>query len=383
MSPFEKQELLDNFGPLGQAALARSHVLLVGVGGLGCACAQQLVAMGVGRLTLVDGDQVSRSNLSRQVLYRADDVGKNKAEVASVFLSQLAPGCRIEAVPEFLSPQLCERLFLAVDLVVDASDNFETKFLVNAAAARFQKPVIWANAQKWEGQVASFDARRGPCYQCLLPNRPSNGAAGSCNEIGVLGAVPNALGVYQAVESVKALCEIFEVPKVPRPRWGELLSLSFRDLSSFKTQVKKNASCPVCSLPAHEIKLVPVSAAGCETSSAEASLPCRSIRELREGSETCFLIDVREDEERDVCAVPGAYGLALSRLRTSPDEELLAMRVKLKLDGVEHEPEPLLAFFCKSGKRSREALGILQRASKDGLPRACVLKEGAQELSET
>ncbi len=360
---YERQILLDNFGVKGQLALSQAEVVVVGLGGLGCAAAQQLAVMGVGRLVLVDGDQVSASNLSRQILFGASDIGSPKVVVAKRALNILRPECKITTVPEFLNADLCEKLFLRAKVVVDATDNFDAKFLINAAGAKFAVPVVWANAQKWEGQLAVFDARRGACYQCLLPKFPKN-RSGDCNEVGVLGVVPNIVGCMQALECVKVICEAEKITEVPSPSWGELQSYSFRDSSFFKTSIIRNEDCPVCRVNSKEIILPIIGTPKCGW---EGQYPVLSAQNVLARSTFC-LIDARERDEIEALPVKGALVLPLSEI----EADIKGAITKLQL-------EKLNALFCKSGKRSRKAFDMI---NQQAIPRnkLVVLDEGAGTL---
>lgn len=344
MSFYQKQILLDNFGADGQAVLARARVLVVGAGGLGCAVLQQLAAMGVGHLIVVDGDQVSASNLSRQILYREDDVGSPKVSAAQRALRRLRPSCGVEVVAEYLSAELCEPLFNRVDVVVDATDNFGSKFLINAAALKFGRPLVWANAQKWEGQLAVFDSKGGPCYRCFLPEEPAIGG-GECNETGVLGAVPNVLGCLQAIEVVKVLCHRAGVLRAPEPHWGELLSYSFRDSSFFKTKVVARPNCKVCAVAPDEIILPAPPVESCQGLNL---ITLAALKSAALGGQRYVLVDVREADEITAEPVEGAVAWPLSSLEAN-----------LYGTALKFEESVTYAFFCKSGKRSARAVQLL------------------------
>ncbi len=360
---YERQILLDNFGVKGQLALSQAEVVIVGIGGLGCAAAQQLAVMGVRRLVLVDGDQVSASNLSRQILFNTSDTGTPKVVAAKRALNTLRAECEITPVPEFLNANLCEDLFLRAKVVVDATDNFDAKLLINAAGAKFGVPVVWANAQKWEGQLAVFDVRRGACYQCLLPKFPKS-RGGDCNEVGVLGVVPNIIGCMQALECVKVICEAAKIAEVPSPSWGELQSYSFRDSSFFKTRITRNEDCPVCSVNPKEITLPVIGTPKC---GREDQYPMLSAQNVLARSKFC-LVDVRERDEIEALPVKGALALPLSEIEANIGESV----AKLEL-------EKLNALFCKSGKRSRKAFDLIARQA---IPRnkLVILDEDAETL---
>lgn len=363
-SLYERQTLLDNFGAEGQEALAQAEVIVVGLGGLGCAAAQQLVSMGVGRLILVDGDIVSASNLSRQVLYNPSDIGRPKVVAAQNTLNAMRPECKITALQQFLNPAVCTKLFPKVKVVVDATDNFDAKLLINAAGVKFGVPIVWANAQKWEGQLACFDARKGPCYRCLLPIKPSS-PGGDCNEVGVLGVVPNIIGALQALECVKIICEIAGITSVPKPIWGELQSFSFRDAAFFKTKVRRDPECSDCSQAAGKINLPEIAPPTC---GLEKEYPVFPVSELKDFGQLC-LVDVRERAEVEALPVNGALLLPLSELKANMPKAM---------DRIEAGKR--YALFCKSGKRSRMAFDLI---SQEGISAEnfLILQENAETLA--
>lgn len=362
---YERQILLDNFGAGGQLALSQAEVVIVGLGGLGCAAAQQLTVMGVGRLILVDGDEVSASNLSRQILFSVTDIGTPKVLAAKRALNALRAECEITTVNEFLNKDLCKKLFLRANVIVDATDNFDAKFLINAAGAKFSVPVIWGNAQKWEGQVAVFDAQRGACYQCFISRTPKS-RSGDCNEVGVLGVVPNIIGCMQALECVKVICERARVEDVPKPAWGELQSYSFRDATFFKTRISRNEECPICRMNPKEIVLPNVGTTSC---GKEDQYPVLSAQNVFSRDPFC-LVDVRERDEIEALPVKGALELPLSEIEENTEKAAASL-----------DPEKLNALFCKSGKRSRKAFDLI---SKLGIPGSnlVVLDENAEKLAK-
>lgn len=236
---------LREIGGPGQARLKRARVLVVGAGGLGSPVLMYLAAAGVGRLTIVDDDQVSRSNLQRQVVHAEDRVGLAKVDSARIGLAGLNPYVAVEPVPQRLDVGSAARLVTGHDLVIDACDNLETRHVLNAACTAQGVPLLSGAISQWEGQVTLYDPARGaPCFACLFPVIPAPGLAPDCAEAGVMGALPGILGAIMAAEAIK---EIAGAGRGLRGRlhihdalWGE----------SREIAVRRDAHCPVCG-PVH------------------------------------------------------------------------------------------------------------------------------------
>ncbi len=238
---YSRQILLPEIGVEGQARLARARVLVVGLGGLGCPAATYLAASGVGTLVVADADRVELSNLQRQVLYADADQGRLKVEAAGDRLRALNPELRVEAWPRRLDPGSLDQVVGGVDLVLDASDNFATRFAVNRACFRARRPLVSAAVIRMEGQVSvfRFDRGTGPCYRCLYAEGPEEPPA-PCSESGVLGSVAGMLGALQATEAVKTLLDIGETLH------GRLLLLDALRMEWRSLSLPPDPDCPVC-----------------------------------------------------------------------------------------------------------------------------------------
>ena len=250
LSPDERERYgrhlsVPEVGEAGQARLLQSRVLLVGAGGLGSPAAFYLAAAGVGRLGIVDDDVVDRSNLQRQILHTDDRVGRPKVESARRTLEALNPGVEIEAIAERLAPDNVERIFDGYDVVVDGTDNFPTRYLVNDACVKLGIPNVHGSVYRFEGQVSVFWPGRekdpGPCYRCLYPSPPPPELAPSCAEAGVLGVLPGVVGLLQAVETVKVLLGIGE------PLVGRLLQYDALQAGFHKLRMERDPACRHCS----------------------------------------------------------------------------------------------------------------------------------------
>jgi molybdopterin/thiamine biosynthesis adenylyltransferase/rhodanese-related sulfurtransferase len=235
---------LPQVGREGQEKLLRSRIVLVGAGGLGSPAAFYLAAAGVGRLRLVDHDRVDRSNLQRQILHRDDGIGELKVDSAARALSALNPGIRIETVPERLSADNVVSLIADADVVIDGTDNFPARYLLNDACLLAGKPLLYGAVHRFEGQVSLFDAgrRRGeaPCYRCLFPEPPTAEEAPNCAEAGVLGVLPGVIGLLQATEAIKLLLGIGDSLA------GRLLHFDALGMRFRETRLKADPDCPTC-----------------------------------------------------------------------------------------------------------------------------------------
>jgi len=237
---YSRHVIMDDVGPAGQQALLEGAVLVVGAGGLGSPVLQYLAAAGVGRLGIADGDEVELSNLQRQVVHGTDDVGRPKAESAAETVAALNPDVTVERHPERVTAETAAELVADYDVVVDASDNFPTRFLLNDACVLAAVPLVHGAIYRFEGQATTVPAGGGPCYRCLFPAAPPDGTIPDCAEAGVLGVLPGTIGAIQATEAVKLLLGVGD------PLAGRLLVYDARDLTAETVPLAADPDCPVC-----------------------------------------------------------------------------------------------------------------------------------------
>jgi len=236
---YSRHVIMDDVGPSGQAALLDASVLVVGAGGLGSPVLQYLAAAGIGRLGIVDDDVVERSNLQRQVLHTDDDVGRPKVDSAREFVADRNPDVTVDTYETRLTRDNADELIADYDLVVDASDNFGTRYLVNDACTLAGTPVSHGAIYRFEGQVTTFSGE-GPCYRCLFPSAPPEGAVPDCATAGVLGVLPGTIGCFQATEVVKWFLDEGESLD------GRLLVYDASEMSVDEVPIAPNPDCPVC-----------------------------------------------------------------------------------------------------------------------------------------
>lgn len=328
---YSRHFLLSEVGAAGQLALRRSRVALIGCGGLGSPAALYLAAAGVGHLRLIEHDRVDLSNLQRQILFSETDVGQTKIEAATLRLRALNSGITIEPRAEKLTAANALGLLGEADLVLDGSDNFATRYLVNDSCVKLGTPLVSASVLRFEGHLGVFNYRGGPCYRCLFQEAPPAGFAPSCAEAGVLGVVPGILGTLQANEALKVLLGI------GRPLSGQFLSIDVlgNDFQTF--QYDKNPTCAVCSKPREQIVIK-------DEIEVCAPTPNITARELATVLPRIFLLDVREPSEAAICRIPGSVLIPLAELAA-------------RLSELPRDRE--IVVHCKSGRRSAQAAALL------------------------
>ncbi|MGA9839682.1 MAG: molybdopterin-synthase adenylyltransferase MoeB [Thermoplasmata archaeon] len=342
---YSRHLLLPEVGVAGQKRLRRSKVLLVGAGGLGAPTALYLAAAGVGEIGVVDFDEVDLSNLQRQVLYTTSDLGRPKLDAAKDRLEALNPEVRVVPISGRLTSENALETIRRFDVVVDGTDNFPTRYLVNDACVLLGKPNVYGSIYRFEGQASVFDARTGPCYRCLYPEPPPPDLVPSCAEAGVLGVLPGLIGIIQATETVKLLLGTGE-PLVGRLLLYDALAMRFREL-----KLRKNPSCVICSPNAPQKGLVDYPAF-CGVPAAAANiagdgLPEVSPETLRDelaSSDPPMLLDVREPNEWDIVHLEGAHLIPRGELPDRLNELTGARR---------------LVVYCRTGGRSSQATRLL------------------------
>lgn len=297
---YKRQTVLPEIGEAGQKRINAASVLVIGAGGLGCPVLLYLAAAGVGHIGIVDYDHVDETNLQRQVLFNTDDIGTNKAQAAAAHLRALNPDIDIEVFPVELDHTNVEDLFVRFDLVIDGTDNFAAKFLINDAAVKTATPFIYGSILGFDGQVSVFGAPDGPCYRCLFPE-PPKGHIPNCAQAGVIGAVAGMIGTVQAMEAIKMIAphESFQ------PLVGRLLTVDMHSMDNRVLMLSKNPDCFVCSKNKEEITL--------EYKSTICGIIPEIMPDQVRGGDA-LLIDVRERDEWDAGHIDGADHIALSWL---------------------------------------------------------------------
>lgn len=331
---------LAEVGVEGQRKLRQARVLLIGAGGLGSPAALYLAAAGVGTLGIVDDDLVDLTNLQRQILHGTTDLGRPKVDSAAERLTELNPHARIERYQTRLTSGNALELFRDFDLVVDGSDNFPTRYLVNDAAVLAGRPVVYGSILRFEGQVSVFGLPGGPCYRCLHPEPPSAALIPSCAEAGVLGVVPGIIGSLQALEALKLLLG------VGTPLAGRLLHLDGLAMRWQELAVERDPACVICGDHPEQRALIDY-AAFCGLAPAaptSAEISAVELAERLRGDLAVVLVDVREPWEWEIARIPGSVLIPLSSLEDRVGDV---------------PPSGLVITICHHGIRSLRARELL------------------------
>jgi len=359
---YSRHLIIPEVGVEGQRRLKDARVLMVGAGGLGSPIGLYLAAAGVGRLGIVEFDVVDETNLQRQILHGTKDVGRKKVDSARDRIRDANPHVEVVAHETRLTSENALEIVREYDLVVDGTDNFATRYLVNDACVLLGKPNVYGSIFRFEGQSTVFCTKDGPCYRCLYPQPPPPGLVPSCAEGGVLGILPGLVGVIQATETVKLLAGIGE-PLVGRLLLVDALSMQFRTV-----RLRKDPRCPACGT--REITRLVDYEQFCgirggedETTGVPALTPSDLAARLQRGDDL-DLVDVREPHEWDICRIEGARLAPLSSFAE-------ALRT---LDSARD-----VVLYCKSGARSAKAARQLQAA---GFKRVWNLAGGILRWSE-
>jgi adenylyltransferase/sulfurtransferase len=347
---YSRHLIMPEVGVEGQKRLKASAVLLVGAGGLGSPLGLYLAAAGVGRLGLIDFDVVDFSNLQRQVLHGTPDVGRPKLHSARDRLRAINPDVQLDLYEARLTSANALELFRPYDLVIDGTDNFATRYLVNDACVLLGKPNVYGSIFRFDGQASVFYPGRGPCYRCLYPEPPPPGEVPSCAEGGVLGILPGLVGCIQATEAVKLLLGQ-GTPLIGRLLLYDALQMSFREF-----KVRRNPKCPMCGDQPTIKALIDYEqfcgVRGQETPApaaagpAPAELTVEELKRRLDRKEDVFILDVRNPEEFQICRIPGSVLIPLPALPQRFGE----------LDRGRE-----LIVHCKSGMRSQKAIQFLRQ----------------------
>ena len=344
---YSRHLIMPEVGMEGQLKLKKAKVLCIGTGGLGAPLGLYLAAAGVGRIGLVDFDTVDFTNLQRQVLFGTSDVGRPKITAAADRLRNLNPEIQIDAYEAQLTSENALELFKDYDIIVDGTDNFPTRYLVNDACVILGKPNVYGSIFRFEGQITVFGYPDGPCYRCLYPEPPPPGLVPSCAEGGVLGVLPGIVGTIQAAETLKLIIGKGQ-PLVGRLLLFDALAMKFREL-----KLRKNPDCPVCGTHPTVTKLIDYvqfcGIRGEEAPTTVTNIPEITPRDLKsrlDKGDDLYILDVREPHEYDICNLNG-HLIPLGELPQRVHE----------LDSSRE-----IVAHCRSGKRSADAVDFLQKA---------------------
>lgn len=333
---YSRHLILPEIGVEGQERLKQAKVLMIGAGGLGCPVLQYLTAAGVGTIGIVDDDVVNESNLQRQILFGVQDIGKKKVVVAAEKLAAQNPFVNFKSYTERITAENAEQLISEFDLVIDGSDNFTTRYLVNDVCVSLDKPLVFGSIHKFEGQVSVFNYLGGPTYRCLYPEPSAPEDMPNCSETGVLGVLPGMIGLYMANEVIKAICKIGQVLS------GKLLVLNALENTVDMFTVARTATATI--LPKFSAPVV-----SCVPTVQEISL--KELERWMSVDKDVYLVDVREPYEYEINNVGGInlpLGVLQDHLTTFPEDKKIV-------------------FCCQTGKRSMFAANLLKSSAFNGV----------------
>ena len=341
---YSRHLIIPEFGMQGQRRLKQASVLCIGTGGLGSPLTLYLAAAGIGRLGLVDFDVVDATNLQRQILHGTRDIGRSKLDSARDAIHDINPHVHVDTYNTRISAENAMDLIAPYDLVVDGTDNFPTRYLVNDACVLLGKPNVYGSIFRFDGQASFFHAAQGPCYRCLYPEPPPPGLVPSCAEGGVLGILPGIIGVIQATEAIKWLTGIGE------PLIGRLLSFNALSMTFREFKLRKDPDCPLCGEKPTITGLIDYEqfcgiGGGATLLSSEEEVTPRELNAELKAGQPILLLDVREPHEYDICKLEDSTLIPLGQLETRMGE----------LDR-----EANVVVYCRSGGRSAQAAKLLE-----------------------
>jgi len=337
---YSRHLILPEVGMAGQLKLKQAKVAMVGAGGLGAPLGLYLAAAGIGRIGIVDFDVVDASNLQRQVIHGTRDIGRKKLDSAADRMRDINPHIQIDKFDTGLSSENALEILRDYDLVVDGTDNFPTRYLVNDACVLLKKPNVYGSIFRFEGQATVFAYEDGPCYRCLYPEPPPPGLVPSCAEGGVLGILPGIIGVVQATEAVKIILGIGETLK-GRLLLYDALGMRFREL-----KLRRDKECPVCGDHPTVKKLIDYQEfCGVKPVSVTDPIDVIEVKKKQDSGEKFLLLDVREPHEYQIARIPGSTLIPLGQLPA-------------RLGELDKNAE--IVAHCKMGGRSQQAVDLMK-----------------------
>ena len=370
---YSRHIIMPEVGIEGQQKLKAASVLLIGTGGLGSPTALYLAAAGIGRIGLVDYDVVDESNLQRQIIHGISTVGINKIDSAERRMKDLNPDITIDKYNVPLTSENALELFEPYDVIIDGTDNFPTRYLVNDACVRLGKPNVYGSIFRFEGQLSVFYAEEGPCYRCMFPEPPPPGLVPSCAEGGVLGILPGTIGTLQATEAIKLIVGIGQ------PMVGRMLLYDALDMTFNTIKLRKDPNCPVCSIAAEDVELIDYeqfcgmpahdhsnfSMSNDEEYDGMHEISVDELKQKLDAHEDIVVLDVREPHEWEIAAIDGTVRIPKGDVQAAKNA-VLAGRSRPEETVLDQIPQDrTVVVHCRSGKRSADTIQYLLEAGYD------------------
>lgn len=365
---YSRHIIMPEVGLEGQQKLKASSVLLIGTGGLGSPLALYLAAAGIGRIGLVDYDVVDDSNLQRQIIHGQSTIGLSKLDSAETRIHDLNPYALIDKYNVPLTSENALEIFEPYDVIIDGTDNFPTRYLVNDACVKLGKPNVYGSIFRFEGQLSVFHAQEGPCYRCMFPTPPPPGLVPSCAEGGVLGVLPGTVGTLQATEALKLILGIGD------PMIGRMLLYDALEMSFTTIKIRKNPNCPVCSIPAEEVELIDYEQF-CGMPAHDKSefgrndkegnqveeITVSTLKQRLDAGEDLLILDVRNPQEWEISQLEGALFIPKPEIEAAVNDVLAGRKPREATVLAQIPDDREIIVHCRSGVRSADSIHFLQQ----------------------
>ncbi len=370
---YSRHLIMPEVGIEGQKKLKAASVLLIGTGGLGSPLALYLAAAGIGRIGLVDYDVVDETNLQRQVIHGESSVGILKIDSAEKRMKDINPYLQVDKYNVPLTSENAIELLTPYDVIIDGTDNFPTRYLVNDACVKLGKPNVYGSIFRFEGQLSVFYAKEGPCYRCMFPEPPPPGLVPSCAEGGVLGILPGTIGTLQATEAIKLILGIGE------PMIGKMLLYDALEMSFTKLKVRKNPNCPVCGIPHEQVQLIDYEqfcgmpahdrsdykASTNGNSEKKETMGEITVTELKariDSGEKLAIVDVRDPHEWEISALEGTLRIPKGQIEAAKNDVLAGRKTRDMTVLAQIPTDGEVIVLCRSGVRSAKVINFLKEA---------------------
>jgi sulfur-carrier protein adenylyltransferase/sulfurtransferase len=370
---YSRHLIMPEVGLEGQQKLKASSILLIGTGGLGSPLALYLAAAGIGRIGLVDYDVVDESNLQRQIIHGQSTVGILKIDSAEQRMRDLNPFVQVDKYNVPLTSENALEIFAPYDVIIDGTDNFPTRYLVNDACVKLGKPNIYGSIFRFEGQLSVFYANEGPCYRCMFPTPPPPGLVPSCAEGGVLGILPGTIGTLQATEAIKLLLGIGE------PMIGRMLLYDALEMSFTKIRIRKDPNCPACGIPTEKVELIDYeqfcgmpahdksefgkhSQNGHEEEKPMSEITVVELKARLDSGEDVLILDVRNPQEWEISALDGSLRIPKPQIEAAMNDVLAGRKPREATVLAQIPTDREIIVQCRSGARSADSIKFLQQA---------------------